>query len=157
MKEFDMKHLSWGALIVFEALLLVSCSTRSATTELPENPPLPTEEIQESEPAPTDAPIPLGTFIGCLYFEGEAVPGYLSFSTDLGPSHDIGNNGRVEVPGECATVSLPPGSYYVSGRYLGDPRCGDETGGGCMADTQPIDIVAGETLKLDLDLVPTGN
>lgn len=150
-------------LIFFTTLILVSCSSQSPPSASPESQQptvvqaTPTEN-QDIQSTPTSTKKPQGTFKGCIYFQGKSVSsGYLTFYDESGsPSSSAGPNGQVRVTGECVTIHLPPGTYEVTARYLGDPACGDETGAGCITDRATIEITAEKAVEMNFDLKPSG-
>lgn len=100
---------------------------------------------------------PNGTFKGCMYLDGKPVDGYITFYNEDGSKAEMGIDGKFYVKDGCTEIELTPGNYEVGGRYLGDPACGDETGGGCLSEHYQFEISQGGTVSLDIEMFPTGN
>jgi len=69
-----------------------------------------------------------------------------------------------DAPGGVATIDLAPGPYRVAVAFLAAaiPPTGDDntlypgiTGGGASSEFQPLEIVAGETLRFTVELTDT--
>ena len=106
---------------------LIGCGPPPPPTILSTNtPPPPPSQIPPSptvEPTPTKTPKPLGTFHGCIYFEGEPVKGMFQFFNENGNITEL----TVKVPSGCKTFYLAPGYYEVGGSYWEGP-CATEAG-----------------------------
>jgi hypothetical protein len=114
--------------------ILVGCSALSPA------PPTPT-------PEPTRPQYPHGTFIGCIYYQGEVVKGFINY-------YDMDDNFVKNMDSgkpDCNSVMLSPGSYYVVAEYWGAGDCHDK---GCFPEEEYeiIDIEDGETIQMDIEV-----
>ena len=100
-----------------------------------------------STPKPTWTPTPHGTFIGCIYYEGKLVNGFINY-------YDENENYIKDMDSgasTCNPVMLTPGFYWVAAEYWGSTDCSD----GCFPEGEmiSIEISDGEVIEMDFTVV----
>ena len=143
-------HLTRTLLTLVVTFLLVGCGSSSTTTIPPTNtPPPPTHTLPPDtptlEPTPTETPVPLGTFKGCIYFEGELVDGKIEIK-NTNPGYKD-NTTQVGSSG-CATKRLAPGYYEVIASYWKGPCA---TMSGCRTDLVSFEIEPNGHVEMDFE------
>ena len=137
-----MKYISVFVLIF--SIIISGCA------KTPESPPTLT-------PKPTWTMIPMGTFKGCLSYEGKSIEGRIDIKDPQESAdktlHSIGDV-------ECVEKQLLPGEYLAWGMTREGDDCSEEnttSGVGCQNETGegiPFTIEVDQVTEIDIQLKP---
>jgi len=163
-RRIPMKN-HWALVLMTYTVIccLVGCGSPQAQTEVSQPPtailnptaietPLPPTAMliptATKTPKPTWTPRLYGTFIGCIYYQGELVDGQFNFADENGDISylvtQVGSSG-------CTTKQLSPGIYEVAASYW-KRDCATFTG--CGSEVAVVEIKLNETIELDFETRP---